>query len=77
MKSTKNSSKAKVVSEARLHAKWFPAYGIRFKERPELVVLGSTEEEALKNLARFKFYELRDKHVDNKVEFVNEPFIID
>lgn len=60
-----------------LHLEWFPAYGVKIKEMPHLVVIGKTQEEALQNLATLGYQERRLNHTDYNMVFTNEPFEVD
>lgn len=75
----KKKSGPKQVEETKgvLHAEWFPAYGVRFREIPHVVVIGATYGKAMQNLARFGYNQRRDHHVDYDIVFVNEPFEVD
>jgi hypothetical protein len=65
------------LSQKPLRAEWVPAYGIKLQALPWLTILGRSEEEALRNLARFKFAQRRDHHIEYDIDFINEPFIIE
>lgn len=60
-----------------LHVEWFPAYGIRIKEMPHLVVIGKTEADALTHLAQLGYYQRRDNNTDYNMVFLNEPFEVE
>jgi hypothetical protein len=65
------------LKKGTLHVEWFPAYGIRIKEMPHLVVIGKTEYEALQHLALLGYHQRRDNHTDYNMVFLNEPFEVD
>lgn len=57
-----------------LHLEWFPAYGVRIRELPHIVVLGETEAKTLQYLATLGFYERRDRNIDYNMVFLNDVF---
>lgn len=73
----KTTKQAEPAKQGTLHVEWFPAYGIRIKEMPHLVVIGRTEFDALQQLAKLGYYERRDNNTDYTMVFLNEPFEVD
>lgn len=62
------------LQSGTLHVEWFPAYGIRIREMPHVVVIGSTEVKALQYLAALGYNERRFHNTDYNMVFTNDVF---